>query len=81
MPSPQAQAANMAAHLEASLRALRDAAQARAPVDLTGMDWEIGRLCAACLDLPREQGRALRPHLARVADALEALDTVLAAGR
>jgi hypothetical protein len=32
-------------------------------VDLTGLDERIGRLCAAVLDLPHEQGRTVRPSL------------------
>jgi hypothetical protein len=40
-------------------------------VDLTGLDNGIGLLCAKTLDLPPAMGRALRPRLTGVLDALE----------
>jgi hypothetical protein len=40
-------------------------------VDLTGLDHGIGLLCAKSLDLPPAMGRALRPRLTAVLDALE----------
>lgn len=54
----------------ASAQALRQsAALARAlavsgrPIDLTGLDGQVGLVCAGALDLPQEEGRALRPDL------------------
>lgn len=32
-------------------------------VDLTGLECEIGLLCAKSLDLPPEEGRRIRPRL------------------
>lgn len=46
------------------------------PVDLAGLDRQIGLLCAKALDLPAEQGRGLRPGLI---DLLAEVDTVAAA--
>jgi hypothetical protein len=43
------------------------------PVDLAGLEDEVGRLCARALDLPPERGRALQPLLCRVAAAMDAL--------
>lgn len=81
MPTPQSRAASMADLLEASLMALREAAAANAPVDLAGMEWEIGRLCAACLDLPAEEGLRLRPRLVRMMAALEELEQAMGGHR
>jgi hypothetical protein len=44
-------------------------------VDLTGLDNGIGLLCAKTLDLPPAMGRALRPRLTAVLDALEDMFT------
>jgi hypothetical protein len=40
-------------------------------VDLAGLDGGIGLLCAKSLDLPPAMGRALRPRLTVLLDALE----------
>jgi hypothetical protein len=48
-------------------------------VDLTGLDQQIGLLCAKSLDLPPDEGRGLRPSLIVLSGAMEALSRVLAA--
>ncbi len=45
----------------------------RRRVDLTGLDERIGRLCAAVLDLPPEQGCDLRPKLLVLRDQIDRL--------
>ncbi len=51
----------------------RALAASRRPLDLAGLDDLAGRLAAACLDLPPEQGRALRPRLQGLLAELDAL--------
>jgi hypothetical protein len=48
-------------------------------VDLTGLDQQIGLLCAKALDLPPDAGRGVRPRLIVLSGALEALSRLLAA--
>jgi hypothetical protein len=57
----------------------RALAQSHRSIDLAGLDQEIGRLCAASLDLPPEQGQAMRPLLATVLAELDALSVCVAA--
>ena len=73
MHTPDAHAARMAVYISTALRELRAAREQRFPVDLTGMEWGIGRLCAACLDLPAAQGRAMRARLQDLVTELDAL--------
>lgn len=54
-------------------------AAAARPIDLTGLDQQVGRICAGALDLPPDQGRALRPQLACLLARLDELRTVLLA--
>ena len=54
-------------------------ARSHRSIDLAGLDQEIGRLCAASLDLPPEQGRAMRPLLATVLAELDALSACVTA--
>ena len=56
-------------------------AVSRRPLDLAGLTDLAGRLCAACLDLPPEQGRALRPRLAELLGEVDALAEACRAGR
>lgn len=55
------------------LKLARALVQTRRPLDLDGLAELAGRACAACLDLPPEQGRALRPHLAALLAEVDAL--------
>lgn len=47
-------------------------------VDLTGLDAEMGYVCARTLDLPPEEGRTLRPELIGLHAEIDALATALA---
>ena len=42
-------------------------------IDLAGLDDLAGRLCAACLDLPPEDGRAFRPRLVALMEDVNAI--------
>ena len=77
MHTPQAHAEGMAAFIAATLREIRAHVAQHQPVDLSGMPWDIGRLCAACLDLPPEQGRDMRPCLQEVSREIDALQSAL----
>jgi hypothetical protein len=48
-------------------------------VDLTGLDQQIGLLCAKSLDPAPDEGRGLRPNLIVLSVAMETLSRVLAA--
>jgi hypothetical protein len=69
--------------LAEELRKTTDLARALAgsgrAIDLTGLDHEVGLLCAKSLDLPPDQGRCVRPRLIALSGAIEALSRVLAA--
>lgn len=56
----------------------RSLVQAGTLVDLTGLDAEMGYICARTLDLPPEEGRALRPVLIGLRADLDALSGALA---
>jgi hypothetical protein len=77
MPDPQTQVEDMMAAAHSMLRVARALVQSQRPVDLAGLQDTIGRLCAAALDLPRDQGRALQPRLAAVLAELDALEHAL----
>ena len=47
--------------------------QSGRPLDLEGLAELAGRACAASLDLPPEQGRALRPRLVALLAEVDAL--------
>jgi hypothetical protein len=48
-------------------------------VDLTGLDRQVGLLCAKSLDLPPDEGRRVRPRLLALSGSIEALSRALAA--
>lgn len=77
--SPSAHAAALARATVGTLQVARALAQSRRRIDLTGLDQEVGRLCAASLDLPAAQGRAMRPLLLSVLAELEALSACVVA--
>jgi hypothetical protein len=56
----------------------RSLVQAGKLVDLTGLDAEIGFICARALDLQPDEGRALRPELIGLRAELDALSAALA---
>ena len=47
-------------------------------IDLTGLDSQIGLLCAKTLDLPPEEGRKVRPRLVALFGSAEELARALA---
>ena len=57
----------------------RSLIEADRAVDLTGLDRRFGLLCAKALDLPPEDGRALRPDLIGLLALVDALIANLAA--
>ena len=77
--SPADRAAAAAESLIGTLRMARALARSRRSIDLAGLEQEIGRLCAAALDLPLAEGRAMRPKLALLLAELDALSASLAA--
>jgi hypothetical protein len=56
-------------------RALVDTGRA---IDLTGIDSQVGLLCAKSLDLPTGDGRRIRPRLIALFGSMEALAQVIA---
>ena len=75
-PSGAVQA--MAEELRQTIDVSRALTSSGRAVDLTGLDEQIGLLCAKALDLPPEEGRRLRPNLIVLSGALEALSRLLA---
>jgi hypothetical protein len=47
-------------------------------IDLAGLEGQIGLLCAKTLDLPTEEGRALRPLLHELRTRIDALGAAIA---
>ncbi len=70
-------ASRLAETILATLRMARALAAGCRPLDLGGLDHDIGRLCAASLDLPRAQGRLMRRSLGTVLRELDALRDAL----
>src|SRR5271165_3623576 len=65
--------------IAAMLRLAGSLAESGREIDLAGLDMQVGRLCAGAIDLPPEQGRALRNDLCAVLAAHEALAAILGA--
>jgi hypothetical protein len=61
-----------------ALSVARGLVRARRHIDLRGLENDVGQLCAACLDLPPEHGRAIRPRLQALLAELDALGDDLA---
>ncbi len=53
----------LAGSLTNTVRLARAMTEARRAVDLSGLEEQVGLLCAKALDLPPEQGRDFRPVL------------------
>ncbi|MBV8398074.1 MAG: hypothetical protein JOZ58_11475 [Acetobacteraceae bacterium] len=68
----------LASGLVNALRLARAMAETGRPLDLSGLEEPVGLLCAKALDLPPEQGRALRPALLSLLAEAEALQGALA---
>jgi hypothetical protein len=79
MTDPVSQVAAMAQAASGMLRVARTLVEVGRDVDLAGLQNAVGRMCAAALDLPPEQGQALRPQLAAVLAELDALERALRA--
>ena len=69
----------MAEELTETIGMARALASCGRVVDLTGLDQQIGLLCAKSLDLEPDDGRGLRPNLIVLSVAMETLSRVLAA--
>ena len=63
-----------------TLRVARGLLEGGRRVDLEGLDRVIGVLCARALDLPPDEGRAVRPRLALLLADLDALSLALQSG-
>jgi hypothetical protein len=59
--------------LRQALRVASALVESNRPVDLTGLDGEIGRLCAHALDLMPADGRLIRPRLIALRAELDEL--------
>jgi hypothetical protein len=67
----------LAEGVSATLRIVRGLIAGHRQVDLAGLDAMVGLLCARTLDLPPEQGRALRPRLLLLLAELDGLTGAL----
>jgi hypothetical protein len=65
------------AALRGTLRFARALAEMRRPIDLAGLETQVGQLCAACLDLAPADGAYLRVLLRELAGEIDALDAML----
>jgi len=52
--------------------------EAGRPLDLSGFEAEVGRLCAQALDLPPDEGRTLLPALSALFAEIDGTGTALA---
>ena len=75
----QAHAEAALASLAGTLRVARVLAERQRPVELSGLDAQVGVVCAGILDLAPAQGRLLRPALLALRGELDALAAVLEA--
>ena len=75
---PIAAVRGMAQELRKTAEFARALVESGRAIDLTGLDHEVGLLCAKSLDLPPEEGRRIRPHLIALSGVMEALSRVLA---
>lgn len=70
-------AEELADGIAATLRMARALVDSQRAVDLGGFDRMVGLLCARALDLPPEQGRALRPRLIALLADLDGLSQAI----
>lgn len=75
--SREAAATVLAESLASTLRLARAMASSGREVDIAGIEGGVGQLCARCLDLPPDRGRAMRPVLAGLLAELDALAAAL----
>ena len=76
---PVAAVSALADELSRTIGLARALAQSGRTIDLAGLDTRIGLLCAKSLDLPPEEGRALRPRLIALSGSIEALSRTVSA--
>jgi len=79
-PAPAADIARLRARAGALLGTLRMAdalVTGGRDIDLTGLDEQVGRLCAASLDLPPEGGHAMRADLIALRDEMDVLSRAM----
>jgi hypothetical protein len=76
--APNAAAVVQAEGVSAMLRVARGLLEGQRQIDLAGLDSMVGHLCARTLDLPPDQGRAMRPRLMLLLAELEGLASALA---
>jgi hypothetical protein len=65
--------------MERTLRLARTLVESHRNVDLAGLEERVGRLCAAALDLPPEEGQGFRVLFASVLAEIDALAAALMA--
>lgn len=76
--SPYERAVRSAEALDGTLRIALALAKSHRDIDLSGLERQLGRLCAASLDLAPAEGRAMRSRLAVLVADLDALSACLA---
>ncbi len=75
--APMREVERLADGVAATLQVARGLLQACRQVDLAGLDRMVGLLCARLLDLPHEQGLALRPRLIALQGELDWLEAAM----
>jgi hypothetical protein len=75
---PIAAVRGLAEELRKTTDLARALAESGRAIDLTGLEHDVGLLCAKSLDLPPDEGRRVRPRLIALSGAMEALSRVLA---
>ena len=79
-PQDDPRPASLRQQLDAAMATLRLAqalAESGVSIDLAGLDDQIGRLCAGILDLPRQDGHALRADMILLGLQADALGATL----
>jgi hypothetical protein len=69
----------LAEDLTKRISCARAAAEGGSRISLTGLDQQVGVLCAKSLDLSPDEGRRVRPRLIALSGLIEALSRALAA--
>lgn len=77
LPSPLAELRAYADGVAQTLGVARGLVDAGRAVDLAGLQDQVGLLCAKALDLPREEGRAMRGELVALLARLDGLSVAL----
>ena len=69
----------LATELTRTIDLARELTELGRAIDLTGLDRQVGLLCAKSLDLPPDDGRRIRPRLIALSGSMEALSRALTA--